>query len=83
MARYVELGNEILKTLDYIVPAVMVILAIILAGSIIKGYKRVVIDVKEITHSLPGVIFFIIILVGLLLLWIYVKGLIKLWLWIQ
>ncbi|MDY0210198.1 MAG: hypothetical protein RBQ91_02160 [Acholeplasma sp.] len=78
MARYVELGNEILKTLDYIVPAVMVILAIILAGSIIKGYKRVVIDVKEITHSLPGVIFFIIILVGLLLLWIYVKGLIKL-----
>ncbi|MFA7376085.1 MAG: hypothetical protein WCZ13_01150 [Acholeplasmataceae bacterium] len=73
----IELGNKILGIIDWIVPSVLVILAIFITASVLKGYKRVIKDAKEITSSFKGVLFFIVIVVVLLFCWFYIRSYLK------
>jgi hypothetical protein len=72
-----ELGNEIRNALDFIVPGLLVIIAVFVTARSIKTYKRVVVDVKEITQSGWGIVFFLIFAVLFLATWFYVRNFIQ------
>lgn len=62
-------GNQIMGALDYIVPGVLVIVAILAAWGALRWGRRIIKAVREITLTPWGVLFFIILLVALLYIW--------------
>jgi len=72
-----ELGNEIRNALDFIIPGTLVILSIFFTALALKTYRKVIIDVKEITQSVWGIVFFLILVVVFLGSWFYVRNFIQ------
>lgn len=77
MIDLLNLGNQLKRALDWIVPSALIIISLFGAALGIKTYKRVIDDAKIITKSIGGVIFWLLLVVVLLGSWFYIRFLIK------
>lgn len=64
-----EIGNLIKEYLGWAMPGLLIILALIIAASLIRWYTRVIVDIKTIAERPTGVILFVIIVAIMLFAW--------------